>query len=413
MATQTRNPTSEVAVTGTWRGTSRHLLLDDHPDSGNPAADLTTCSAAGTLVLGFSAFTIPANSTAISVQVLYYDFKNGSQGSVAGSLIRCNDTTNRLSATHNPGNGNAAIALRSDNYATNPKSGQAWTVDDVNRVGTNGLTAFGLSVTDASPTVVVSSAQIQVTYTPPNTPFAAQLSTPPVAVSGGTMTRLNAYAGTLSLGTVAIASQQLTWTLTTLEFIAELTSASLGMTANALSRFNDWTTALSAPAVNVLGRAFAWTQDTILSLSQRPVSITANAIAWTIQTGEITRPLTAILSNMRAVLPNGRLCATKAALNAHVKIPEAVHPTGIPYISDLTTDPVPPDAVFLGGFAYSQDGIAYVTTDAKDAGDVFLGGVAVRPDGAMRATTDEPEVGDVIVGGHAMKQDGTKRIYTV
>jgi hypothetical protein len=144
------------------------LLLDDHPDSANPAADVTTCSGAGALVMGFSVFDVPANSTSISVQVLYYDFKNGSQGSVAGSLLRCNDTTNRNSAaTHNPGNGNANIALRTDSYATNPKSGAAWTVDEVNGVGTNGLTAFGVRVTDASPTVAFSSAQLQVTYTEP------------------------------------------------------------------------------------------------------------------------------------------------------------------------------------------------------------------------------------------------------
>jgi hypothetical protein len=157
-----------VAVTGTWSGTSRHLLLDDHPDSTNPAADVTTCSGAGALVMGFSAFDVPANSTSISVQVLYYDFKNGSQGSVAGSLLRCNDTTNRnSSATHNPGNGNANVALRTDNYATNPKSGAAWTVDEVNGSGTNALTAFGVRVTDASPTVAFSSAHLQVTYTEP------------------------------------------------------------------------------------------------------------------------------------------------------------------------------------------------------------------------------------------------------
>jgi len=167
MATQTANPTSEVSVTGTWSGTDRHLLLDDHPDSGNPVNDSTTCSAAGVLIMGFPAFTVPAGSTSISVQVLYEDFKNGSQASTIGAAIRCNDTTNRLSGTHNPGNGNANIALRNDNYATNPKSGAAWTVDDVNGVGTNGLTSFGVSVTDASPTVTVSSAQLQVTYTPP------------------------------------------------------------------------------------------------------------------------------------------------------------------------------------------------------------------------------------------------------
>jgi hypothetical protein len=146
--------------------------------------------------MGFSAFDVPANSTSISVQVLYYDFKNGSQGSVAGSLLRCNDTTNRNSAaTHNPGNGNAAIALRTDSYATNPKSGAAWTVDEVNGVGTNGLTAFGVRVTDASPTVAFSSAQLQVTYTEPVLPIT------------GTGAFTAQAAGMASVGTVRWVGQ--------------------------------------------------------------------------------------------------------------------------------------------------------------------------------------------------------------
>jgi hypothetical protein len=151
--------------------------------------------------MGFSAFDVPANSTSISVQVLYYNFKNGSQGSVAGSLLRCNDTTNRNSAaTHNPGNGNAAIALRTDDYTTNPKSGQAWTVAEVNGSGTNALTAFGVRVTDASPTVAFSSALLQVTYTDPP---AEVTGTGALSAQSSTATG----AGTsLSTGTGALTS---------------------------------------------------------------------------------------------------------------------------------------------------------------------------------------------------------------
>jgi hypothetical protein len=152
--------------------------------------------------MGFSAFDVPANSTGISVQVLYYDFKNGSQASAAGSLLRCNDTTNRNSAaTHNPGNGNANIALRTDDYTTNPKSGAAWTVAEVNGTGTNALTAFGVRVTDASPTVAFSSALLQVTYTEPITGTGA-LNAQSSTVSG---------AGTVQwVGTGALSAQSAT-----------------------------------------------------------------------------------------------------------------------------------------------------------------------------------------------------------
>jgi hypothetical protein len=137
MATQTRNPTSDVSFTGTWTGSagSRYTLVDDHPDSGNPITDGLThgTATAGEGLFGFSAFTVPTGATNISVQVIYYDFKNAAQACNIQARIRCNDTTGRdFGTTHNPGNGNANIALRTDDFGTtNPKSGSAWTVDDV------------------------------------------------------------------------------------------------------------------------------------------------------------------------------------------------------------------------------------------------------------------------------------------
>jgi hypothetical protein len=198
VATDTRNPASDVAITGTWTGTAsnRWTLVDNHPDAS--ATDKITCSAAGTAVFGFTpAFSIPAGSTSISVQVLYYDSKNGSQSCSCGALIRCNDTTNRLATAHNPAN--ATFTSRSDNYANNPKTSTGWTVNDVNGVGTNGLTAFGLSVTDASPTIDLASIQLQVTYTPPS--FTGTSGGTVEAVSGaasGTLGYSGTSAGTLS-----------------------------------------------------------------------------------------------------------------------------------------------------------------------------------------------------------------------
>lgn len=170
MATQTRNPTSDVSFTGTWSAAPRWSAVDDYPDSGNPVADsITHGTTAGEGLFGFSAFSVPAGSTGISVQVKYWVFKNGSQSCNIKARIRCNDTTGRdFGTSHNPGNGNANITSYTDDYgANNPKTGSAWTVDDVNGVGTNGLTAFGVVSTDANPTLTLSCIQLQVTYTPP------------------------------------------------------------------------------------------------------------------------------------------------------------------------------------------------------------------------------------------------------
>ncbi len=195
MATQNRNPASDVSFTGTWTGSAgtRFQLVDDHPDSGNPVADaLVLGTTAGEGLFGFTPFSIPAGSTNITVQVLYYDFKLANQACNIVARIRCNDTTGRNSptGTHNPGNGNSNITLRTDNYPVNPKTSVSWTVDDVNGVGTNGLTAFGVVSTDANPAISISSIQLQVTYTPPNVALTPLSVASPIVV--GTPTVVNA-----------------------------------------------------------------------------------------------------------------------------------------------------------------------------------------------------------------------------
>jgi hypothetical protein len=175
MATQTRNPTSDAAFAGTWTGTGgvRYQSVDDYPDSGNPIADGITHGTAtpGFILFGFTPFSIPTGSTGLSVSVLYYDFKAASQAcSIAACLRQPGNVTAptgaMIATTHNPGQGNAAIALRTDTFATNPFTAAAWTVAELNG-GTNGLGSFGWSSADANPAITLSCIQLQVTYTPP------------------------------------------------------------------------------------------------------------------------------------------------------------------------------------------------------------------------------------------------------
>ena len=166
MATQSRAPTSDEAVSGSWTGTagSRYTAVDDYPDSGG-SDFLTHGTTAGNLTFGFTAFSIPAGSSSISVSVLYYDRKNAGQTCNIGGRIKVGGTYYNAS-THNPNNG--SWIARQDDWATNPKSGVAWTVDDINGVGSNALQAVGWVSTDANPAIDLSSIELLVTYTPPS-----------------------------------------------------------------------------------------------------------------------------------------------------------------------------------------------------------------------------------------------------
>lgn len=165
MATQTRNPTSDEAVTGTWSGVagSRWTLVDDYPSVATNDL-LTGGTTAAVITFGFSAFSIPSGSTDISVQVQYFDGEAANGANNCGGRVKVGGSYFNAS-THNPAG--TAGTSREDNWATNPKTAVAWTVDDVNGVGANALQAFGMNSTDSNPTWRFSSIQAQVTYTEP------------------------------------------------------------------------------------------------------------------------------------------------------------------------------------------------------------------------------------------------------
>lgn len=183
MATQTRNPTSDVAVTGTLSGVagSRWQLVDDYPDTAGTDT-LTFGTTAATIVFGFQAFSIPSAATDISVQVLYYDGEAASGANNCSGRLRVGGV-NFNAATHNPAG--ATYTARSDNFATNPQTAAAWTVDQVNGIGSNALQGFGIHSTDSSPTFRVSSVQLQVTYTEASSAGSGS-ATASVATSAGT-----------------------------------------------------------------------------------------------------------------------------------------------------------------------------------------------------------------------------------
>lgn len=166
MVTVSRAPTSDEAVSGSWTGSagSRYTLVDDYPDTTG-ADKLTHGTTAGNITFGFTAFAIPSGSSNISVSVLYYDDKNGTGACQVGARLKVGGNYYNA-ATHNPVNG--VFTQRTDSWATNPKTGVAWTVDDINGVGANALQAFGWNSTDASPTIDLTSIQLDVTYSPPD-----------------------------------------------------------------------------------------------------------------------------------------------------------------------------------------------------------------------------------------------------
>jgi hypothetical protein len=156
-------PTSDEATVGTWTkstGASFFGCVDETPASD---VDFITCTALaagrGRQTFGYAAFAIPAGSVQIQVNVYNRD-KDASGVANIGGALKVNgayyDAAGRDPST--------AYVNYIDSWATNPNTGLAWTVNDINGTGANPLQAFGVTTNDTTPNVSCSQCYIEVVY---------------------------------------------------------------------------------------------------------------------------------------------------------------------------------------------------------------------------------------------------------
>lgn len=177
-----RNPTSDIGANGTWTGSfgTRYQSVDDHPDTTG-ADVLTHGTAAGNISFGFTAFDVPATTTGIErVSVVAYMKKNSAAAVAIGGRIRVagvNYVTAEVDLTEE-------YALYRFSYTTNPNTTVAWTRDDVNGVSATDLEVFGLTCSDANPTIALASIQLEVQYCMPDDPKEAIPGTGTITLTG-------------------------------------------------------------------------------------------------------------------------------------------------------------------------------------------------------------------------------------
>lgn len=165
MTTQTRTPTSDYAKSGTWSPTSNiYATVDDAPplSSAGDSDYAVHGTTAGYISFGFTKFTVPAGATINRVSVYTRLRKNAYWlASAATARLVVGGTAYAGSAMTLP---IVAANYRYD-WTTNPKTSSAWTVDQVNGTGTNTLQYFGLTSSDANPTINLYQTYIEVDYT--------------------------------------------------------------------------------------------------------------------------------------------------------------------------------------------------------------------------------------------------------
>ncbi len=159
--TVTRVPISDESNTGGFTTSPLWSKVDETTPNDSDYI-IGVSNSGGHCTFGFSAFSVPGGSTISSVTVFYRaaDAKSGANN-IRASLKVDGIYYDTIATSNDPGSG---FVTYSYSFTTNPKTGVAWTVDDINGIGANALQAFGVASTDFNPDIQVSMVYLSVSY---------------------------------------------------------------------------------------------------------------------------------------------------------------------------------------------------------------------------------------------------------
>lgn len=161
---QRRLPTGDSAVQ--WdrsAGGSNYLLVDDLYDSpDDDATYVYTNTQTDKDLFGFTVFTIPTGSVITGVKIIGR-FKRVDAGGdyLIRSLLKVNGIIYEGAMQQLV---IGAYFNKEYTWTTNPNTGLAWTIDDVNSIGSNPLQTFGYECIGFNKTVRSTQIQVRVDY---------------------------------------------------------------------------------------------------------------------------------------------------------------------------------------------------------------------------------------------------------
>ena len=149
---QTRVPISDNDTDGTWNFSSYWDDVDE--TTANDTDYMTgTTDGGGYKLFGFSPFSLPSGLpvTDLAVYIRVRDVSDG--GNSIRPYIKVNGTRYNTAPSNDPG---TSFTTYSYSYLTNPNTGAAWTVADLNKTGANPLQLIGVDSSDLKPDIDVS-----------------------------------------------------------------------------------------------------------------------------------------------------------------------------------------------------------------------------------------------------------------
>jgi len=165
---QTRYPSGDTIGgstyrSGTWSPTTDMYTYVD--EVGAHDGDNTTLlhgTTAGYMLFSFEAFTVPSGMEIRGLTVSLVARQTSTGYNKMQPAIRVGGTDYRTTSESTEVYDDYQTI--SYTYTTNPKTGNAWTVNDINGFGANALQGFGVNSADATPTIRVTQVYARVEW---------------------------------------------------------------------------------------------------------------------------------------------------------------------------------------------------------------------------------------------------------
>ncbi|MEK7353809.1 MAG: hypothetical protein AABZ77_04810 [Chloroflexota bacterium] len=164
VTTANKSPTANANITANWTFTGGTSFWGVIADSANTSFMTGVTNTGGEATFNFTAFTVPAGSTNITLNVVFL-FRSATTGNANRGYATVRVGNNYTDApARTPNTSSGAILVQKETWTTNPNTGANWSVDQINGVGTNALIAFGVGSTDFNPDVNFYEVKAWVTY---------------------------------------------------------------------------------------------------------------------------------------------------------------------------------------------------------------------------------------------------------
>ena len=148
---QTRYPSGDYSRSGTWdKTTNMYSYVDEVGTNDGDTTYLLHGTSSGYALFSFPAFTVNVQGDmAIGLTVSLVARDNSSGTNKMALYIRVGGNTYSGTSTEVP----TSYGTISYTWVTNPRTGNAWTADEINGIGSNALQDFGVSSNDANPQI--------------------------------------------------------------------------------------------------------------------------------------------------------------------------------------------------------------------------------------------------------------------